>query len=284
VIIHQTLYDLFPPATIPPALTHPLTPAEFIRQILAPQVGLMLIQEDLGVGVREALETMRESVQYGVGMFPHGGDEGGSGEGAVGVVEAMMVERARRRRKELEREEKEEEELLEREKEEKERMERDAAIEVKGKGKGKGKSKEKKKETTSEVEVLSPTTPRPRPRPRPRAQNAPVAPSRSRSIAIDVSEEDPVEVTPKPRPKTAASCDVATPTSSNGAPRLDLTKMSRGKTKAKHTPNPWRTSFRSRSPSTISLSSSEASVHECVRVRSEDYRWLLDDTSQSGEG
>jgi hypothetical protein len=96
VIIHQTLCNLFPLTSIPPSLTHPLDPAEFIRRILVPQVGHLLIQQDLGLSKEDALATMRKSARYGVAMFPYE-DEG---EG-IKVTDRMMAERARKRREEV---------------------------------------------------------------------------------------------------------------------------------------------------------------------------------------
>ncbi|KII85748.1 hypothetical protein PLICRDRAFT_79772, partial [Plicaturopsis crispa FD-325 SS-3] len=69
-IIHQTLFNLFPPESMDPELTHPIAPADFIRLVLAPEVALNLVKEDLGCGKRSALKTLRESSVYGVAMFP----------------------------------------------------------------------------------------------------------------------------------------------------------------------------------------------------------------------
>ncbi|KAI0357987.1 hypothetical protein OH77DRAFT_1374221, partial [Trametes cingulata] len=74
VIIHQTLCDLFPPASFDPAAALPLTPADFIAHVLVPEAALNLIMEDLKLDRADALKTLRESVEYGVAMFP--ADEG----------------------------------------------------------------------------------------------------------------------------------------------------------------------------------------------------------------
>lgn len=70
VIIHQTLCDLFPPASFDPAAALPLTPADFIGHVLVPEAAVNLITEDLGLSRADAITTLRESVEYGVAMFP----------------------------------------------------------------------------------------------------------------------------------------------------------------------------------------------------------------------
>jgi hypothetical protein len=102
-----------------PKLTHPLTPAEFHQRILVPQVGLLLIREDLDSSMKKALKTMRDSTSYGVAMFPEDGDgeewkDGVLSEDEMGVADKIVLERARKRRKELEVEEREENEAFER--------------------------------------------------------------------------------------------------------------------------------------------------------------------------
>ncbi|RDX48131.1 hypothetical protein OH76DRAFT_1383903 [Lentinus brumalis] len=116
VIIHQTLCDLFPPTGFHPDATLPLTPADFITLVLVPEAAVHLIMEDLSLPRGEAIETLRESVEYGVAMFP-ADDEGelagggfGSKSGKLGATEKMFMDRARVRRKELEEEERMEEE------------------------------------------------------------------------------------------------------------------------------------------------------------------------------
>ncbi|CDO69661.1 hypothetical protein BN946_scf184851.g49 [Trametes cinnabarina] len=113
MIIHQTLCDLFPPASFDPAAALPLTPADFIAHVLVPEAALNLIMEDLNLSREDALKTLRDSVEYGVAMFPV--DEGENGKGdedsmIMGAGEQMIMERARVRRKELEEEERKEEE------------------------------------------------------------------------------------------------------------------------------------------------------------------------------
>ncbi|KAI1793474.1 RTC4-like domain-containing protein [Ganoderma leucocontextum] len=111
VIIHQTLCDMFPPADFHPDATLPLTPPDFITLVLVPEAALRLITEDLSLPRDEAIETLRESVEYGVAMFPADEDEGqGTHGNANGAGEQMFMERARARRKELEEEERLEEE------------------------------------------------------------------------------------------------------------------------------------------------------------------------------
>ncbi|KAI0369107.1 hypothetical protein BV20DRAFT_411013 [Pilatotrama ljubarskyi] len=114
VIIHQTLCDLFPPASFDPAAALPLTPADFIAHVLVPEAALNLIMEDLSLKRADALKTLRESVEYGVAMFPadegEGGRDGEAGQGILSVGEKIIMERARARRKQLEEEERREEE------------------------------------------------------------------------------------------------------------------------------------------------------------------------------
>lgn len=96
-IIFQTLCKLFPPGSLEPSKTHPLSPMDFIHYVLVPQVGLMLIQEDLHLSSEEALKTMRESRRYGVAMFPHESDFD-----KIDAADEVTIEQARKRRRELE--------------------------------------------------------------------------------------------------------------------------------------------------------------------------------------
>ncbi|OSD04878.1 hypothetical protein PYCCODRAFT_1348475, partial [Trametes coccinea BRFM310] len=77
MIIHQTLCDFFPPASFDPIAALPLTPADFIAHVLVPEAALNLIMEDLDLPRGDALKTLRDSVEYGVAMFPV--DEGENG-------------------------------------------------------------------------------------------------------------------------------------------------------------------------------------------------------------
>jgi hypothetical protein len=114
VIIHQTLYNIFPPEEIDPETVMPLTPADFIQRILLPEAAVTLIKEDLQISHEEAVQTLRDSVQYGVVMFP---DDGAGATstitkktlGTLGEGEKMMRDRARARRKVIEEEERIEE-------------------------------------------------------------------------------------------------------------------------------------------------------------------------------
>ncbi|KAK0444835.1 RTC4-like domain-containing protein, partial [Armillaria borealis] len=73
VIIHQTLFNLFPPASIHPDQVKPLTPNEFTQRILVPEVAARLIRQDMGVSPSKAVKILRESASYGVAMFPEDG-------------------------------------------------------------------------------------------------------------------------------------------------------------------------------------------------------------------
>lgn len=102
LIIHQTIYQLFPPDTIDPDSTTPLTPSDFIQRILIPEAAAYLIMEDLQSTYSDAIKTLRESAEYGVAMFP---DTGGDNEEGMKAAEEVVKERARARRKQLEEEE-----------------------------------------------------------------------------------------------------------------------------------------------------------------------------------
>jgi hypothetical protein len=102
-IIEHTLNELFPLSQLELLNTAPLYPSQFITWILMPQVGLLLIQEDLGESEVAALKTMRDSAEYGVGMFPYE-ENSNIDEGSEANVEdvggAMVLERSTRRRTE----------------------------------------------------------------------------------------------------------------------------------------------------------------------------------------
>jgi len=98
LIIHQTIYQLFPPDTIDPDFTSPLTPGDFIQRILVPEVAVHLIMEDLHSTYPSAIKTLRESVEYGVAMFP---DTGVDNEEGMKAADDVVKERARVRRKQL---------------------------------------------------------------------------------------------------------------------------------------------------------------------------------------
>ncbi len=100
MILHQTLYNMFPPTSFDPQSITPLTPQEFIQRILVPEAALALIMEDTGQDRPQAVQTMRESAGYGVAMFPDTSEGPG-----VGAGEDIVLERARARRRELEDEE-----------------------------------------------------------------------------------------------------------------------------------------------------------------------------------
>lgn len=129
IIIHQTLYDLFPPTSIDVESIAPLGAEEFLQRVLFPEVALRLVMEDQRLkgnsGRREALKILRDSSVYGVVMFPaEQSAEGKYGSGKLGgpsstrgsgmhgntkeglnAGESIVMERARKRRKEIEEEE-----------------------------------------------------------------------------------------------------------------------------------------------------------------------------------
>ena len=103
MIINQTIYDLFPPESFPTDSTLPLTPIEFIQLVLVPEAAVALIMQDLSQSRQEAIETLRQSAEYGVAMFP---DDHGHAANEAG--EDIVRKRARERRKLIESEEAEE--------------------------------------------------------------------------------------------------------------------------------------------------------------------------------
>ena len=100
MILHQTLYNMFPPTSFEPQSITPFTPQDFIQRILVPEAALALIMEDTGQDRAQAVQTMLESAGYGVAMFPDTNEGPG-----VEAGEDIVLERARARRRELEDEE-----------------------------------------------------------------------------------------------------------------------------------------------------------------------------------
>ncbi|KAF8826100.1 hypothetical protein HHX47_DHR6000625 [Lentinula edodes] len=204
VLIHQSLYELFPPESTPLELVSPLSPKEFINRVLLPEVALRLIMEDKSLsgssGARKALEILRDSTTYGVAMFPEDAGERVEGASAklytkgkrkgkgkekaketeryhsedteietteMSVADKMVREKARRRRLELEKET-EQEEMIHQEQTKRHR---------------KGKSKRK----NPVVQTPSPQNPKPKPRPKPKAIQKNASPA---SLAgMDVGSE-----------------------------------------------------------------------------------------------
>jgi RTC4-like domain len=89
---------MFPPERLPDNIFKPLNAAEFIQRVLLPETGLQLIKGDFSCGEEEALEIMRSSAIYGMGMFPDLGERDA-------IRTAIVEARARKRRKEIAREE-----------------------------------------------------------------------------------------------------------------------------------------------------------------------------------
>ncbi|KAG5643883.1 hypothetical protein DXG03_009513 [Asterophora parasitica] len=203
VIIHQTLYDLFPLANIDPNLVSPLTANEFVQRILVPEVGVQLIMEDMGMEesqVGDAVKVLRESANYGVAMFPADeGEEGDDSKGAgeMGVADQIVMERARKRRKELEGVEQEEEEQMKAEQEKQRKATR------------KQEKERLMKENEKRMEVEPPKPARPRPRPIAKNSSmvsvihdsaAEMPPSSSQTAYMGEGDTD-VEAPPSAQPK-----------------------------------------------------------------------------------
>ena len=190
IIIHQTLFNLFPPSSFDVSFVSPLTPAEFIQRVLVPEAATRLIAQDLNSSVEEALVTLRESVQYGVAMFPDTDSKRAvvdEDDGEMGVADKIVMERARARRKELEVEERLEKEMIE-----------EAARKAKTKKEKASKgSKDTRKANTEVVTAESDscqseasawsqrTKPRPRIKQRTAARDAPAQDEESDAISVE---------------------------------------------------------------------------------------------------
>lgn len=71
IIIHQTLYLLFPPDDMPLTSVDPLTLDQFITRVLVPETAVLLIQTDISLSTKaEALRVLDDSKKYGLAMFP----------------------------------------------------------------------------------------------------------------------------------------------------------------------------------------------------------------------
>ena len=178
-IIHETLFDLFPPTSHNLDFIAPLAFKQFVQRVLVPEVAVRLIQEDMGLhgisGPSQALQVLRNSSKYGVAMFPDDSADKGDNEDSdqLGAADLIIMERARKRRKELEEEairEEAEEEARRIEKQTGARRGKTRSEKDKGRKKNK-KAEEKEKENTSEENQ---TLPRPRPKPkfRPRSEGS----------------------------------------------------------------------------------------------------------------
>ncbi|KAI0272711.1 RTC4-like domain-containing protein [Gloeopeniophorella convolvens] len=140
MILHQTLYNMFPPSSFDAQAIMPLTPQEFIQRILVPEAALALIMEDTGQDRVRAAQTMRDSAAYGVAMFPDTSEGPG-----IGAGEDIVLERARVRRRELDAEEEIEAQL---------RTEEEEA-EQSTKSKGTKRPKKLASTTTTDIEETS---------------------------------------------------------------------------------------------------------------------------------
>ncbi|KAG6825849.1 hypothetical protein H0H92_002197 [Tricholoma furcatifolium] len=211
VIIHQTLYDLFPPASIDPESVSPLTANEFLQRIMVPEVAVRLIMQDMDLDesrMDDAVKVLRESANYGVAMFPADEGEGeAADEGELGAADVILMQRAMKRRKELDIDEEGEEEeyvrlMAKQEEEEKERQEREREREKRL------QKKAKEKDQNADNTISSPQVANSRPRPRPlgkSASSASLADLRMPSSSFEQSHTDvedvhkPVHGRPKPR-------------------------------------------------------------------------------------
>ncbi|KAI0048757.1 hypothetical protein FA95DRAFT_1468791, partial [Auriscalpium vulgare] len=76
MVLHQTIYNLYPPSSFDAQSIAPLTPPEFIQRILVPETAVALIMEDTAQSRSDAMQTMHESATYGVAMFPDDAEGG----------------------------------------------------------------------------------------------------------------------------------------------------------------------------------------------------------------
>ncbi|KAI8076585.1 RTC4-like domain-containing protein, partial [Gilbertella persicaria] len=66
----DTLSDLFlKTGYLDDKKSEPLKPIEFVQQVLVPECGIRLIQQDLRVSFEEAKKVMRESEEYGSTVY-----------------------------------------------------------------------------------------------------------------------------------------------------------------------------------------------------------------------
>ncbi|KAF9038233.1 RTC4-like domain-containing protein [Panaeolus papilionaceus] len=169
-IIQQTLYDLFPPDSVDPAVFMPLTANEFVQRVLVPEVAVRLVMEDQSLsgeaGMKTALTVLRESSSYGAAMFPDDSAEAGKKKDVgLEASEQIVFDRAMKRRKELE-----EQDLLEEQaRQEEEAMDLGEAPEVEKTGKRKA-TRAGAQESDGQDSDYPPITAKPRPRPKPIAK------------------------------------------------------------------------------------------------------------------
>ncbi|KAL4066174.1 RTC4-like domain-containing protein [Scleroderma citrinum] len=210
VIIHQTLFNLFPPSSFNVSLIAPLTPTEFTQRVLVPETATRLIAQDLDLTIEDAITTLRESAQYGIAMFPDTDTKRtviDEDDDEMGVADQIVMERARARRRELEEEERIEEEMIE-----------EATCEAKARKEKPSKrvknTRRAGKEATvaesdglssnSEVSTWSQTTKRgPKERQRPVAISQPAQDEQSDAMSVDSSTSKRSRVSVK-----AAKCSV----------------------------------------------------------------------------
>ncbi|KIK18140.1 hypothetical protein PISMIDRAFT_14544 [Pisolithus microcarpus 441] len=237
VIIHQTLFSLFPPSSFDASLINPLTPSEFIQRVLVPETAARLIAQDLGVDMSYAIMTLHESARYGVAMFPDTGGCDGKRvavdeDEEMGVADQIVMERARARRKELEEEERAEEDMIKEEVQKKARTRREKAVERALNAQEAKASRAVESDDRTEQSETSTRSRSGRRRPKMRAKDSPadVDSEASEAMIVDGSSSKPrLRSSAKPRNKMVQEGPSTTSHDSEPAELMDVSK--RGKSK-----------------------------------------------------
>ena len=216
VIIHQTLFGIFPATSFDPTVIQPLTVNEFILLVLVPEVATRLIMEDKGLegeeGVSKAISIMQASAFYGSSMFPE--DAGDGEERKMGVGDRMLMERAKKRRKEIEEEEGDEVEVEEESVYKKTASESRSARAAR---RANGPSKEAKTEVAAPASSMPSQTSQPKPRPRPK----PVVKTESNmSLCSDTNDPSPLTPVPSSRSSKPSKGSTAKPSRRSGRSHL----------------------------------------------------------------
>lgn len=74
---------MFPQSSVASHHVAPLTHAEFLQRVLVPEAAVALIQEDTSKSRLDAIQILRDSAEYGSGMFPDTSREGDSAAEAL---------------------------------------------------------------------------------------------------------------------------------------------------------------------------------------------------------
>ncbi|KAI0629765.1 hypothetical protein C8Q77DRAFT_1022389, partial [Trametes polyzona] len=69
-VITSAIDLLFPLRALAEMYLEPFTPKGFVQLVLVPELAVMLISEDLTLGLDDAYEVMKKSSNYGYARFP----------------------------------------------------------------------------------------------------------------------------------------------------------------------------------------------------------------------